>query len=716
MPENQEEFLRTARDRFRAADEAERENRDEAAKDLRFLAGDQWDPKVKKDRELAGRPALVINRLPTFVAQEVNEARQNKPAIKVAPVDSGIDVDTADVVQGLVRHIEYDSDAEVAYVNAVQYAASCGMGYFRILTNYSDDESFDQEVRIEQIEDPFTVYFDPHAKRQDRSDANYCFVRTRLSHDAYKADWPDSEAAKSNFFEGYDARDGDWISDDEIAVAEYWYVDVKPRQLLYLSDGSKGFADELQIPEGVTVLKERTVQARTVRCAKINGQEILEDEEWPGKWIPVIPVFGNSLIVDGKRKLFSLIRFQRDPQALFNFYKTSMAEVVQLAPRSPWIGAEGQFANHEGEWKTANQINYAYLQYKPVSVNGQPVGAPQRNIYEPPIQALSIGAMQASDDMKSTAGIFDASLGAQSNETSGIAIARRQAESNTANFHFQDNLARAQKHCGRIIVNLIPKIYDAEREVRILGEDQSQKVVKVNAQYQDPNGRMRHYDLSIGKYDVTVATGPSYATKRQESFAMMTEWSRAYPALLQIAGDIIFRNSDMPGADQIADRLKKTLPPNLAEDDNERPAQIPPQFQQQMQALMQQHQMLTQALNQATETINTKKLELESRERIATLQTQAQLVMTEAKLQSQEGIEMLRQEIGAVSKRLELLHMGNQLAADQEQAEQDRAFQQQQGDQERQMPQMQAGPVDAIPQPRPSLDQFEEIGGEPTRF
>jgi hypothetical protein len=665
MSMKHEELLKQAKTRFREAEEAEREIRAEAVTDLRFVAGDQWNEHLRREREAARRPALTINKLPTFVQQVVNDGRQNKPAIKISPVDNGADKDTAEIMQGLVRHIEYNSDADLAYQNAFEYSVSCGFGAFRILTDYCDEKSFDLEIRIEPIADPFCVYCDPLAKRADRADARYCFIVERMSLDEFKQRWPKSEAASSNFWGGeYDRAEG-WITDNSVQVAEYWHIEPRKRKLLALEpDGELIFEDELdETHEGRAIAKEREVATMQVKCAKLNGAEVLEEDEWPGQYIPIVQVFGKELWVEGKRKLFSLIRFARDPQQLYNFYKTAQAEAVGLAPRAPFIGVEGQFEGHEDKWQSANVVNYAYLEYRPVSINGEPAPAPQRNIYEPPIQALSIGALQSADDIKATTGIHDASLGAQSNETSGIAIQQRQREGDAANFHFLDNLARAQRHVGRILLDLIPRIYDTNRWVRILGEDQSQKIVKVNEAYQDENGRDREYHLSAGKYDVTVSTGPSYATRRQEAFAMLTEFARAWPQLFQVAGDIVFRNSDIPGSDELADRIKKTLPPELAGgDDDDAPQQLPPQVQAQMQALTQQNQQLTEALNSASNDLNTRRLEIESRERIAALQTQAKLIEAQAKIGSTEALALLQAEIAAIGRRLELLNADEPIA------------------------------------------------------
>jgi hypothetical protein len=652
-----EDFLRIARERFRLADEAEREIRREARTDLNYVAGNQWDEKVRRDREMNGRPALTFNRLPTFVAQVANEARQNRPAIKISP-STDVQKDVADIVRGGVRHIEHASDSDVAYATAIESSLSCGFGYYRVLTQYVSEQTFDQEILIERVEDPFTIYCDPHARRADRADARFYFVSTDIPKDEFREQWPDCETSSTNFFEGTDRNTQGWLNEDSVRVVEYWYIEHTKRKLLGLSNGQSVFEDELldgKLPKGVKAHRERIVFVPQVKCAKTNGFEILEDEatlgrEHPGKWIPIIPVLGREMVVEGKRMLFSLVRFMRDPQQLLNFYKTSMAEVVGMAPRNPYVGVEGQFAGHEDKWRTAATSNRMYLEYKNITVNGTPAAPPQRQSFEPPIQALSVGAMQSSDDMKAGAGMYDASMGKAGNETSGIAIERRKKESDNANFHFLDNLARSQRHCGRIIVDLFGKIYDSSRELLILGEDMKQKVVKVNQEFEDEFGEMKHFDLLQGEYTVTVETGPSYATQREQSFDMMTQFATAYPDLLKIAGDLIFRNSDMPLADKLADRFAKTLPAGLA-DEKDGQAPIPPAAQQQISQMDQMLQQLTAALKHEQQLRETKQLELDSAERISGQRVKADLIKSFAQISGNEAMRLFEMEVAEINSQ-----------------------------------------------------------------
>ncbi|MGH9665993.1 MAG: portal protein, partial [Bryobacteraceae bacterium] len=586
---DQDKFISLARERFAHAEAEESEIRREAMLDLQYLAGEQWDETDKTARKNAGRPALVFNKLPGFVGQVANESRQQKQMIKFNPVDSGADKDTAIVYGGLARHIQYNSDADIARENAVEYSAGCSFGVMRLTSDYADDDSFDnQDLKVTPVLDPFSVYGVLIPAIFGRK-CRCAFVVETMKRDDYEAEYGEIEASS---WEG--TAGSGWLTEDEVRIAEYWYLETKKRVKVQLADGSAAYEDEL--PEGAELAKDEKGKPRKRSCmvdevhsCKMDGARVLPDTDttWPDREIPVWPVLGRQLIVNGRAKLFSVIRFARDPQQLFNYYKSSIAEVLSLAPKTPYIGYLGQFKTKSREWATANKVNYAYLEADPVTISGQPAPLPQRQLYEAPIQALSAAAAQEADDMKATTSIYDASLGAQGNETSGIAIQRRQQQSSITNLHFLDNLARTERRIGRAIARLIPSYYDTARDIQILGEDESQRVVKVNQIYEE-EGKVRHYRIDAGKYDLVATTAPSYPTQRLEAFDMLTQFAQAYPALLQIAGDIVFRNSDMPGADELADRFKKTLPPNLAADDKDKPPpQIPPQVQQQMQMMMQ---------------------------------------------------------------------------------------------------------------------------------
>lgn len=642
-----EKLLQQARERFKLASDAEESIRREALEDLRFRAGEQWPENIKIDRQNTGRPCLTINRIPQFLRQVTNEIRQNRPSIQVNPVDDQADPETAEILQGIMRHIEVSSDADVAYDTAAEHAATFGFGYLRVITDYVDERSFDQEIRIERIRNPFSIYFDPECQKPDYSDARWAFVVQDVDREEYRALYPDSELSGLADMTTVGDQAPGWINGKSVRIAEYWHIDHEEQELALLPDGSVMPAD--MVPEGVPVLRTRTVQVAKVYWCKVNGLEVLEKQEWPGRWIPIVPVLGDEVIVNGERQLYGLVRFARDPQRMYNYWATAETEMIALAPKAPFIGAAGQFEGFERQWQSANVRNLPYLEYKPVSHAGVPMGPPQRQVYEPPIQAISHARMQANDDLKATTGIYDASLGARSNEQSGRAILARQREGDVANFHYADNLARSIKHLGKILLDLIPRIYDAPRVMRIIGAEEVERVVQINAPTRD-KGVERIYDLSIGEYDVTVSVGPSFSTKRQEAVDSMLQLSQAYPPLMQVAGDLLVKNMDWPGASEIAERLKKLLPPNLQEEQEEQ--QVPPAVQAQMSQMAQQNEQLSQALNQATDDLRTKRLEIESRERIEAMKAQTELVKIEAQLSSRENIELLKQEIAALKSTI----------------------------------------------------------------
>lgn len=658
-----EDILEIARRRFDLAAEAEAPIRALSLEDMEFAAGKQWPDDVEAARAADNRPCLTINRIPQFIRQITNDQRQNRPSVKVSPVDDKADIDTAKILQGIIRHVEYSSDADTAYDTAFDRAVRGGFGYFRIVTEYCDPNSFDLDIRIRRIRNPMNVYLDPHYQQPDGSDSNWGFIFEEMSADDYRMQFPKSDLISMEDWESLGDQRPGWVTKDTVRVAEYFYKEFQDTEIYLLSDKSVVTKD--QLPQaaamGLEVVAARKTLIPVVKWCKINGVEILEKTDWPGRWIPIIPVLGDELDIDGKRVLEGIVRHAKDSQRMYNYWKSSETETIALAPRAPWIGVEGQFEGHEGVWQTANVRNHPYLEYKPKTVGGQPAGPPTRNVFEPPVQAITQASMYAAEDLKATTGIYDAAMGAQSNEKSGIAIQRRAAQAQTSNFHFIDNLSKSIRHCGRQLVDLIPKVYDTERAVRILGEDGSEEVVKINA-YFEKGGKQVRYDLGAGKYDVTVSTGPSFETKRQEAVVSMTEMSRAFPPLMQVAGDIMVKNMDWPGAQDIAERIRKTLPPGVADDKEKQP--VPPEAQAQMGQMGQMIEQLTEQLKEKTHLVETKTLELESRERIemAKLQMQAEIEM--AKMGSAEAIVLLKTEIAQIENRLNLLRQNEPISQD----------------------------------------------------
>jgi len=625
------DFMGTARKRFKACQDDEREIRKEAELDLDFLSGNQWDPQLKIQREQANRPAHVDNRLPTFVQQVANEARLNKPQIKFNPRKEA-SKDTAEVLEGLARAIQYDSDAAVAFETALDYGAGGSFGYFRFLPDYDDDDGDEQILKIVPVLDPFAVYGILYPACFGR-EPMYAFVTEDMPKDEYMTLYPKTELASLGFEEA-NRRAGEWVGTETIRIAEYW--DVKQE----ITENKSG---------------SRKIVKNHVSFCKINGLEKLPDTEtkWLGYCIPIVPVLGKMIMKKGKPMLFSLIRFMRDPQKLMNYVQTRIAETLATAPISPFIGPEGFAAGHEKEWQTINTTLRPYVEYKTVDVQGKPVPPPQRQTFEPPIQALSEFRAQLIDDQKSISGIFDASLGKQSNEQSGIALQKRQQQSASTNLHFMDNLERAFKKGGDILADAIPKYYDWPGIINILGEDETAKLITINQPAQDDSGNPYHHDFKVGKYDVAVTMGRGWSTKRLETFDMMSQVIGGNPQLLMMVGDIFFGNSDMAGANQLKDRFKKIiglLHPGLVDDSDGSAESKLQAAQAQLQNLMMQHQQLTQALQEATEEIRTKKVENDAKFAIERLHSETQIAVAEINTKAQNERERLKLELDLNNK------------------------------------------------------------------
>lgn len=651
-----EQLLEQARRHWKecTSDTAERENRERGRQDAAFAMGQQWDEADKRQRDAEGRPSLVMNKITGFLHMVENEARRNRISIVVSPSDDGIDKETAKIDQGLIRYIQYNSKSEMAIQAAFMEACRSALGAFKLVGQYAP-RSMDQDLYIEQIPDAINrVWWSPFSKLLDRSDSPYCFETVIIPRERFKAMYPKSEVCSETFMDdGYGNRDDDWITYEGVRLANYYYVEEAETTLYQLADGTCIYEDEMQ--EGDEVIGERPDTRRTVKIATINGHEVLDETEWKGSNIPVFPVCGEEVYVEGRKARFSLIHFAIDPQRLYNYYRSNEAEAIGLTPKAPWIMAEGQDEGYEAMWQNANRKNYSSLPYKPVTVGGVTLPPPQRNVAEPPIQALSLGAAQASDDAKAAVSIYDASLGNRSNETSGTAIAQRKEQTGLANLHFADNLGTSLCACGRSIVEVKPFYYDTDRMVRILGEDETQQIVRANATYVDDKGVERLYDLTSSRYDVRVSTGPSYMTQRQEAWASMTEWIRSWPELLQIAGDLVIKNSDIPGADGIAERIKKTLDPKLLSEKEDAQSKISPEVQAQMQALQQMVEQLTAALQQANDESAIKKAELDSKERIANLDAMVKVAMKEADLGHAEALEEFRQTLNIMKQQMDAL-------------------------------------------------------------
>lgn len=674
-PRDNAAFLALARDRFRMCEEAESKNRAAALDDLRFFAVDQWPDHIRKQREDDKRPCLELDRLGQFVRQVTNEIRKNIPGIEVGPVDSNGDPDTAEVIEGTIRHIEYISNASVAKVTAAEYAAIMGFGYYRLRADYCDPMSMDQDILFESVKNPFSVYLDPAAQKPDRSDAQFGFIVTRMPIEQHKRDFPNSEVSSASDFTGLGDRAPNWFFRNEVAVAEYYYIEWQEATLAKLKTGESMLAEE--VPEGAIIVRTRKTKLPRVKWAKINGVEILEEQTLPGTIIPIIGVYGDELIVDGELILRGVVRTAKSAQQQYNFMASAETEAIALAPRAPYIIAEGQTEGYEHMWETANTRTWSYLVYRPkVLTNDHVAPAPQRQTFEPAIQAISQARMQAAADMQAATAMYPAALGDRSNETSGKAILARQRESDNANFHFGDNVKRADRKAYKILLEWIPVYYGPDRVIRIIGAEGEQKTIRTGEAQPAAPGVEQIYDLSVGKYDVVFRSGPSASTKREVAVEAMGKLIQAYPNIMQVAGDLLVENMDFPGARALAERLKKTLPPELVEDDKQKP--IPPQVQATLNQQGQMIEQLVAELNQVSEEVRTKKYELDSKKEVefARLELEREKLNAEvrlelAKMGSQEDLALLKAELTALQQKFEALLSVATAEHQQDQAERD---------------------------------------------
>ncbi|QBQ99247.1 portal protein [Paraburkholderia pallida] len=584
--------------------EAESHNRAEALNDLKFSAGDQWPTMIQTARELEHRPCLVINKTDSFVRQAVNNMREQRPRITVHAVAGGADKQKANVVAGLMRHIQVKSRADVAYDTAADFQVRMGWGYWRINTRYVREDSFDQEICLARVRNPFTVYFDPSSIEPDGSDAEWCIITDRMRKKKFQRKYP---KAKWIDFKNTGAGDdlSDWANGDEIRVAEYFKIEKVPDTLWQLSTGKNVYKSQVKQEDldaqGITVVQERDTVRRRVMWYKMTALEILDKRELPGRWIPVVPVYGAEYDIEGKVIRYGMVRGLQDPQRMYNYWRTSETEVVALAPKAPWLIEENQIEGHEEEWDNANNRSYSHLKYKAVSLEGTPIPPPIRQQPQGMPAAQVNAAMGASEDMKAVAGMFDPALGAEGQETSGVMVQRRQQQSDRSNFHFYDNLCRSIQHTGQIILDWIPHYYDTQRVIRIIGEDGVPDSVTINQKVTDELGVVQQVlnDVTVGEYDIVIDTGPGYQTKRQENAENMLGLlgTPIGEKVAMVADDIVVRQFDWPGADQIADRLAAANP--IAGVESQIPDDVPDQAKALIAHLIAQNKQQAQALQQA---------------------------------------------------------------------------------------------------------------------
>jgi hypothetical protein len=613
-----------AKKRFKRCQEWESVWRKNFVLDVKFANADaynlwQWPEGVRNGRELEERPMLTVNKTRQHCLNILNDARQNKSSVTLKPTGNEATYESAQIFEGVVRHIEYISNAQSPYQHALRMAVQGGLGYWRVVTDYVGDESFDQEIYIRRIKDPLSVYLDPDISETDGSDARFGIIFDDMATDAFKAAYPKhKEIVGQNTIDQGD----DWLTEDHVRVAEYFRCVPHTEQLIAFMDPTTGvqtikrgdqidrdlFKSVIDLP----ATKVREIISTKVEWFVIAGDQIIERREWAGKYVPIVRVIGEETIIDGKLDRKGHVRALIDPQRMYNYNASAAVEFGALQSKTPYVGPAAAIEGNEELWFSANRINHAYLPFNHMDEAANPIPAPVRQ--QPPMGApvYQQGMANAAEDMRLVSGQYQSDMGAPGNERSGVAIEQRQRQGDTATYHYVDNQSSAIRFTGKILIDLIPKVYDTERLIKIMGEDGSETEVKIDPeatqamQKQKVQGQNDKYEVifnpNVGSYDVEADIGPAFATRRQEAFNAISQILAQNKDLTLVIGDLLMKNADFPGADEMAQRLRRMVPPQALGDEAEGSAAL--------QQLQMQNKALQELLGQLTQKLADKDAEL----------------------------------------------------------------------------------------------------------
>jgi hypothetical protein len=678
--EELDELLDIAQAHFKEAEAGWLDQRQASLDDTRFYRGTQWDSQLISVAKVKKEPTLTVNRLPQYVKNVENGLRQQDMAISVHATDSMGSDDTANIFTGLIRAIEAESHAKSHYINAAgeNGALVPGIGYLKVCVDYANGNDFDQKISITSVKDPMKVLCDPAALEPDFSDAEYWFEFDDYAEKTFKRLFPQAECASADIFPT-GARDSKWINENGIRVARFWYKEETVQVHYLLDDGTIISNSEIQGPEydrddqemetnpmsrmiddetiedalgnRKIILRRRDLVTCRIKWCDFSGAEILDQGEWAGDFFPLVAVTGPITIVDGTRDIRGIIRYAKDSQKMLNYMASSAARRIASANKSPWIVEASSIKNYKRMWDTTNTENWPYLPYDTYDANGnlRQIPPPVRADQTGQIQDLLQAAAKFEDDLKATIGIYDAGLGATPNEQSGIAIKTLAQQGQNSNFHFSDNLVRSLQQVGRVLVNLIPRIYDTPRVIRTITAEGKQKIVRINEVF-DYNGQAKMYNMTEGDYDVSIDVGPAYATAKQAAIEQMLELARVNPNILPYIQDIIAGNMDFPGKEQVRDRLLKVLAitaPQMVEGTLQ--ADLPPQamaaMQQQTEMIKQltiELQNLQQEYAKLTQYVQTKQMEHQLEMEKIDKQTASSMAIESQKSANTQTIEEMR--------------------------------------------------------------------------
>ncbi len=670
-PSELAEFLRIARERFDFGREADAADRQVAEEDNRFAYAEdrdlgQWDKAAKKARKK--RPVLQWNRLPTYIHQVTNDGRQNKPSIRIAPEDQAATPETADFFQSRIRHIEYEANADTARDTAREQQVVSGRGWMAVSTEWVPGTQ-KQRILIERIENQFSVVDDPNARCYDRSDSDWRFIVTRISKAEHIRKYGQVSVLNSMDFTGLDDSFSNWVGLGEhgemIQIAEYWH---------------KEYHTEI-VPASIDGQPARSEEVATVHQDVIDGAQILSETVWLGSTLPQVPVWGEEYVLDGLKRTRSLIRPAKEPSRVANLFLSNMAEQIGQMPKTPYLVPKGGIApENEGEWENALNTPLAYLYFLEYDEQGRELSQPARVSNEPPIQALLEGLNTCFDGIKAAMGIFDSSIGQKSNETSGIAIERRRRQSNLSNSHFADNEARSNKYLGQILIELIQKLDRPGSSVPVRTADGKTHLVPIGTPHQDrKTGQIITHDLKSGQYGVSVSTGPSVQSQRQEAEDRDTALVTAQPELMWAIGPQMFRADDSAGSEERAEALERyiavkfpQMAPPPGKDGPQQQQAAMQQAQQKLQQVTAENQKLHNFAQSLHEQLQTKQPELAMEKYKVDEQERTKRVIGLASIDQRDAIAYLTQELGSLNARFDRAHE-QQMQAQQHQHEADQA-------------------------------------------
>jgi hypothetical protein len=655
--EKTESIIDEARDRFSRAVKLNKTSRTQAIEDTRFALGDsdngwQWPDEVRKQRQFDKRVCLTVNLTAQHCNQIVNQIRQNRPSCRVLPVDDYADKKTAEILAGLIRNIQTSSAADDAHDVAAEHGIIGGEGFWRIITEYESDSSFNQVIKIKACPNPQLVLIDHDAKELDKSDAEWGFIFEDINKETFKREHPGIDPTS------WTVDKMGWVNEDTFRQAEYFYCVYVDDKALLLDDGTAIL--ESKLGEGVTrsgdtlihvsgqtahIVKERATQRRTWKwCKLVGGSDTPVDEkDWPGMYLPIISVVGKELNVNGDIVRKGIVRDLKDPARMVNYSYSETVQTLALQNKVPYMAAAEAIEGFESIWGAANLENRAYLPFNAHNEAGEPLPIPQRQ--QPAVMpAAQVQLLQLStEEMRGASGQQNSNFGIKSEASSGIGIQRLKQQGEIATFHFPDNLARGLRYEAKVLIDLIQKVYDTKRVVRILGLDGQQQQAVLDPQHPQPYSEQdigqediqKIFNPTVGQYDVVIDTGPSFQTQRQEGAAALNELAGRNPALMQIAGDLIMRAQDFPMAEQLADRIKKTLPPNLQDAKGGAEQQVV-ELSSQMQQAQQQIMMIQQALQEAQQKLQV--AESGQAKSQSEIQAKLQMASMDAQLQHEKSM------------------------------------------------------------------------------